>query len=114
MVLMSGCASYRTNTGVDISAPEAKQALTEVIILETGLPEDSYTSLGEVKATVKKLTAFHKNPTKEQVNIALAEKAKRLGADTVINTKYQSGVGFTTWGYINAIGQAVKKNLNSE
>jgi uncharacterized protein YbjQ (UPF0145 family) len=31
-----------------------------------------------------------------------------LGADAVINIKYKSGVGLTTWGYIDANGVAVK------
>jgi len=110
MMLVSGCASYRTGTGVDLGSPEANKVLSEVDILETALPEESYKSLGQVEATVKKLTAFHKDPTKEQANNALAEEAKKVSADTVINTIYKSGVGLTTWGYIKASGEAVKKN----
>lgn len=57
---------------------------------------------------MKKLTLFHKDPTKEQANEDLIEKARLLSADAVINVTYKSGVGFTTWGYINAKGTAVK------
>jgi len=31
-----------------------------------------------------------------------------MGADAVINVTYASGVGFTTWGYMDAKGVAVK------
>lgn len=58
--------------------------------------------------SVKKLTVFHKDPTKEQANEALSEKARAVGADAVINTTYKSGIGFTTWGYIDANGTGVK------
>ena len=56
----------------------------------------------------KKLTVFHKDPTKEQANEALIEKARSIGANAVVNIKYTSGIGFTTWGYIDAKGVGVK------
>ncbi len=39
---------------------------------------------------------------------SLIEKARLLGADTVMSVKYKSGVGFTTWNYMKATGTAVK------
>ena len=42
------------------------------------------------------------------LSVALIEKAKLLGADAVINVTYSSGVGFTTWGYMDAKGKAVR------
>ena len=39
---------------------------------------------------------------------ALSEKARAIGADAVINVAYRNGVGFTTWGYIDASGTGVK------
>ncbi len=108
--LASSCASYRVNTNTELNAQEARQINSGVQILESSLPTVSYESLGNVEATVKKLTAFHKDPTREQVNTALAKEAKRIGANAVINTRYKKGIGLTTWGYIEASGLAVKKN----
>ena len=45
---------------------------------------------------------------KEQANEALIEKARIIGADAVIKVTYESGIGFTTWGYIDAKGVGVK------
>jgi len=38
----------------------------------------------------------------------LIEKARSIGANAVVNIKYTSGIGFTTWGYIDAKGVGVK------
>ncbi len=72
------------------------------------MADRKYQALGVVEVSVKKLTVFHKDPTREQANEALTEKARVLGADAIVNTTYTSGVGFTTWGYIDARGTAVK------
>ena len=65
-----------------------------------------------VKNQRKKLTLFHANPTKEQVNYVLAKKGKALNANAVRNVKYTSGIGMTTWGYMDATGEASKCELN--
>ena len=41
-------------------------------------------------------------------NEALIEKARSMGANAVVNITYSSGIGFTTWGYIDAKGTAVR------
>ena len=108
VVITSGCASYRVSSNVDtLPAPTATSA-TSVLITETGLSDRKFKVLGPIDVSVKKLTVFHKDPTKEQANEALVEKARLLGADAVINVTYASGIGFTTWGYIDAKGTAVK------
>ncbi|MDO9591749.1 MAG: hypothetical protein Q7I98_00980 [Erysipelotrichaceae bacterium] len=106
-LVLSGCAGYRTNTSrtFDSTSVEKNQ---HVMIYEDSLPNKKYTDLGKIKAEVKKLTAFHSDPTKEQVNAVLCDKATNLGADAVINVHYKSGIGFSTWGYIEAEGNAVK------
>ena len=80
----------------------------QVLLAEDGLPGRKYTELGPIEVSVKKLTVFHKDPTKEQANEALIEKARSIGANAVVNVKYTSGIGFTTWGYIDAKGVGVK------
>jgi uncharacterized protein YbjQ (UPF0145 family) len=78
------------------------------VLLAKNLPGRSFKELGPIEVTVKKLTVFHKDPTREQANEALIERAKVLGADAVINIAYKNGIGFTSWGYIEAKGVAVK------
>ena len=104
----AGCASYRTSSNVDAPAGAAASATGPVLIAEDAMPSRRYTAVGPIEVSVKKLTAFHKDPTKDQANEALIEKARAMGANGVINVKYKSGVGFTTWGYIDASGTAVK------
>ena len=72
------------------------------------MPDKKYKALGPVTGEVKKLTVFHRDPTKDQVNLVLIEKARAMDADAVINVIYKSGIGFMTWGYIEAAGTGVK------
>ena len=79
-----------------------------MVLAEDNLPGRRYTAIGPVEVSVKKLTVFHKDPTREQANEALIEKARSMGANAVVNITYSSGIGFTTWGYIDAKGTAVR------
>ena len=80
-------------------------------ICAKSLDEEVSKTVEQIDVSVKKLTAFHPNPTKEQVDYVLSEKAKTLNANAVRNVKYSSGVGFTTWGYMDAKGDASKCDL---
>lgn len=104
---LSGCATYRTDSNITSEPTSAGSSKANVLILE-GVPDKKYKELGPVEVSVKKLTVFHKDPTKEQANEALIEKARIIGADAVIKVTYESGIGFTTWGYIDAKGTGVK------
>jgi hypothetical protein len=104
---LSGCATYRTDSNITSEPTSATSSKANVLILE-GVPDRNYKELGPVEVSVKKLTVFHKDPTKEQANEALIEKARIIGADAVIRVTYESGIGFTTWGYIDAKGTGVK------
>ncbi|MBP8310137.1 MAG: heavy metal-binding domain-containing protein [Burkholderiaceae bacterium] len=110
---LSGCAAYRVSSNVD-PAPGATPSAAAVpssgpvVLAEDHLPGRRYTEIGPVEVSVKKLTVFHKDPTREQANEALIEKARGMGANAVVNIKYTSGIGFTTWGYIDAKGTAVR------
>lgn len=107
---MSGCSSYRTQSGIKI--PAKGEIRTEIVVTEESMENKNCTALQTVEASVKKLTLFHPNPTKEQANYVLSEKGKALNANVVRNVKYTSGIGMTTWGYIDATGEACKCNLN--
>ena len=104
---LAGCATYRTDSNISATTDSAVVSKASVLILE-GVPNRMYKELGPVEVSVKKLTVFHKDPTKEQANEALVEKARIIGADAVIKVSYKSGIGFTTWGYIDANGVGVK------
>ena len=106
--LTSGCASYRTSSNISSDAPAELTTGTKVLIAEDSLPNRKYKEIGPIEVSIKKLTVFHKDPTKEQANEALSGKARAIGADAVVNVTYKSGVGFTTWGYMDANGTGVK------
>lgn len=109
MVVFSGC-SYRNDS--NISIPNNPEIQTNILITEDSLNDKSCINIEKIDVSVKKLTAFHKDPTKEQANYVLSEKAKQLKANVVRNVKYSSGIGFTTWGYMDAEGDASKCNLD--
>ncbi len=104
---IGGCASHRVSSNVAL-APAAAPTTTQIILAQDNLPDRKYTTLGPVEVSVKKLTVFHEDPTQKQADDALIERARILGADAVINVTYESGIGFTTWGYLDAKGLAVK------
>lgn len=109
--LLAGCGTMNrvgTNFTSSTGAEPALNADTKVIISEDSLPDRKYRVIGPVEVSVKKLTAFHKDPTKEQADEALADWARKNGADAVINVKYSSGIGLWTWGYYDADGVGVK------
>lgn len=104
----SGCATYRTSSNIKSEPASEVDTTTHVIISEGDFPDRKYKEIGPIEVSVKKLTVFHKDPTKEQANEALIEKARLIGANGVINATYKSGVGFTTWGYMDAKGTGIK------
>jgi len=110
LAISAGCAAYRVESNIEEKPAPASAAAPsgQVLISEGGLSGRKYAEIGPIDVSVKKLTVFHADPTKEQANQALIEKARLLGADAVINVKYESGVGLTTWGYMDAKGTAVK------
>jgi hypothetical protein len=119
LVFISGCASYRVSSNVESPEPDRSQAsgtptqpsaapANKIVLSETDILDRQYEKLGPIEVSVKKLTVFHKNPTKEMANDALIERAHVMKADAVINIKYKSGIGLMTWGYIDANGVAVK------
>ncbi len=106
----NGCSSHRSQSGITV--PTQSQIKPEIIVTESSMENKNCTTLKTIDASVKKLTLFHADPTKEQVNYILAKKGKTLNANAVRNVKYTSGVGITTWGYIDATGDASKCNLD--
>lgn len=105
---LAGCASYRVSSNVQPSATPDAVNVAAIMVTEGSVPDREYTTLGPIEVSVKKLTVFHEDPTREQADQALIDRARGMNADAVINVTYTSGIGFTTWGYIDAKGMAVK------
>lgn len=68
-----------------------------------------YRVVGSIEANVRKLTIFEKDPSEARVYRELWERARKLGADAVVNAKYgETLFGGWTWGRRHASGQAIK------
>ena len=108
---LSGCAAYRTSSNIEEAAAGSQtgQPQKDIQILTSGeVFSKKYQELQRIEISIKKLTAFHADPTREMANAELKKKAAQIGADAVINVQYQSGIGLMTWGYIDAQGTGVK------
>ncbi|MEK6738014.1 MAG: hypothetical protein AABY74_05035 [Planctomycetota bacterium] len=105
--LLFGCGcAYRGDA--TFQAGYVPEKATAMLITREDITNRNYESLGTIEATVKKLTIFNANPTEEQVNIKLEEKAKEIGADAVMRVNYSFGVGLWSWGEVAASGIAVR------
>ena len=108
VALSSGCASYRTSSNIE-SGSQPIAATKKVPIFEGASdPGKKFRTTQKIEVSVKKLTLFHADPTKEQANTELEKRASVLGCDAVTNAQYQTGIGLTTWGYIDAQGNCAK------
>lgn len=103
LLAMQGCA-YRTSESSSVEQVSANN----IVISETHIKGKKYTTVAPVTVEIKKTTIFNADPTEEMANDLLRKKAKQLGADAVINVRYDSGMGLLTWGYIEATGIAVR------
>lgn len=112
-VFVTGCATWSTSS-IDRNEQQATVAVKptapgRIQLSEGDVTDRKYASLGDVTVTVNKTTVFHSEPTKEQVNQKLREKAAELGADAVIFVRYGSGgVSFMSWGSLEGKGRAIK------
>lgn len=71
-------------------------------------PAVPYEVIGTVQAKVHATTAFSREPTLEEVNQKLKEKAQKMGANAVINVEYKrQALSLTAWKILTARGQAV-------
>ena len=95
------------------SAQEAKAPLLNpgagVPVFAGDITDRPYTVIGEVKAGVRKATIFSKSSSEGKIYRELWERARKMGADAVINATYgESHVTAVSWGKTNASGTAVK------
>jgi uncharacterized protein YbjQ (UPF0145 family) len=73
-----------------------------------------YTVIGEVKAKVRKATVFSKAASQKKIYRELWERARKKGADAVINANYgDSKISAMSWGQTNARGTAIRFNTTA-
>ena len=111
---LAGCGTYSTTSvkappgGAAVAKGPAAKLPADIIVTENDITDRHYKALGDVSATVRKVTIFDKDPTHEQLNVALQEKAAKMGADAVVLVRYGTvGIGFTSWGVLDGNGRAV-------
>lgn len=107
-LLGTGCANYRTNSDLSFKSVDTSHMTPEVPVIQSSEIDGNYKIIGDVKAVVKKLSAFHATPTRAQADLVLAHKAKKMGADAVVDVNYNVTIGIDTWGQMTADGKAVK------
>lgn len=109
-----GCASTWSRGSVERSAQQEATAapatsVAKVTLTESDITDRKYKSLGDITVQVNKLTLFHSDPTPEQVNEKLREKAAELGADAVVLVRYgKVGISALSYGSLEGKGRAVK------
>ena len=110
--LLSACATWSTSS-VDRKEQAAALKPTDPakVALSEGDSNRKYTSLGDISVAVNKTTVFNRDPTREDVNQKLKEKAAELGADAVIHVRYgDGGISLLSWGSLEGKGRAIKYN----
>ena len=74
MVVFSGC-SYRNDS--NISIPNNPEIQTNILITEDSLNDKSCINIEKIDVSVKKLTAFHKRPTKRTNKLCIIRKKQK-------------------------------------
>lgn len=106
--VLSGCSAYRVSSNIDERPLTAQEQSRKVTITQARIMNREYRFLGPVEVSIKKATIFHADPSRDQANEELEKRARMIGADAVMEVKYEGGIGAFTWGYLDAEGKAVK------
>ena len=101
----SAVVAFAEEPASEVIAPPA----TDVPVYATDKLDRPYEVIGEVRAGVRKLTPFSSKPTEAKIYRNLWERARKLGADAVINARYGDNRGsLTSYGTTEATGTAVR------
>lgn len=79
----------------------------EDIELHVGEVDFPYKAVRELKAKCEASHAFMAAPTETEINAKLRGMAAKVGANAVINIRYNSGVSITSWKSMTGSGLAV-------
>lgn len=91
--------------------PAAAQgrAAAEIVLIEGAAPV-GVTVLGDVRAEIHQTSLLAKTPARDLVDSELREQAAKLGADAVVNIRYESNAPLFSKKGFRAAGKAVKFN----
>ena len=105
IISSSAVAAFAEEPVSEVIAPPA----TDVPVYTTDKLDRPYEIIGEVRAGVRKLTPFSSRPSEAKIYRNLWERARKLGADAVINAQYGENRGsLTSYGTTEATGTAVR------
>jgi hypothetical protein len=108
---LSACETWET-TNIDRNLrnlPVNEVQASQVVLTSAAYDPAHQTRLGDLKVSVNKTTAFHANPTVEQVEQKLREDAAKLGATKVVEAKISEvKISPFSWGSRDGTGIAVK------
>lgn len=85
----------------------------EDIELHVGEVDFPYKAIRELKAKCEASHALMPAPTESEVNSKLRGMAAKVGANAVINVRYNSGVSLTSWKSMSGTGLAVIKQSDT-
>ncbi|MGE4314270.1 MAG: hypothetical protein AB7E85_08390 [Pseudobdellovibrionaceae bacterium] len=110
---LSGCATWSTSSVQQSTGQKQTQVaptqVNDILVTDGDITNRSYESLGDITVTVNKTTIFNQDPTKADVDMALKEKAAKMGADAVIFARYgQGGISAFSWGSLEGKGRAIQ------
>jgi uncharacterized protein YbjQ (UPF0145 family) len=84
-------------------------------VTDQDINDRPYRIVGEIRAEVRKATIFSRPASRDKVFRELWERARRLGADAVVNAGAGGArVTAMSWGSRRAVGQAVKFLTDAE
>jgi len=109
---LASCSTYKTSTKTTFDSIQLNGQQPSIHVGEINETPDKIAMLGWVDAAVTQPHWFADKPTEEQVNIILAEKGAKLGADAIIYVSYQTKVNPSTLLQLQGRGQAVKLKDN--
>lgn len=92
------------------------QAATPAVNPDVGVPvfphditDRRYEIVGDIHANIRKATIFSREASQKKIYRELWERARKLGADAVVNARYgDARVTALSWGATEATGTAVR------
>lgn len=79
----------------------------EDIEIHVGTPTFEYKSIRRLEAKCEATMAFSPAPTVDEMNGKLRSMAAKVGANAIIDVRYDSGVSMTSWKSMKGTGLAV-------
>jgi uncharacterized protein YbjQ (UPF0145 family) len=117
-LLVSGCVATWSEVKSDPNAPangvtvaEWQKKAGSVQVVEGDLDGRSYRVVGSIRAVARRVSGWASNPTRDDVDEELRERAAKVGADAVIKVHYaveeQGPLGIDPRGKLTGEGIAV-------